>query len=146
MDRKYKHLLKDTAIFAIGSLGSKAILFFMVPLYTNYLSTAEYGTADLVAVFSALIIPVVSLSIEKAVIRFGMKRDVSKEQVLLSAAFVSVCAIAATVCIMPLLGFYQAISEWRVYLAAHIIAWTPRGNHVDQGEISWAARGNHVGP
>ncbi|MBR3739392.1 MAG: oligosaccharide flippase family protein [Clostridia bacterium] len=121
MDRKYKHLLKDTAIFAIGSLGSKAILFFMVPLYTNYLSTAEYGTADLVAVFSALIIPVVSLSIEKAVIRFGMKRDVSKEQVLLSAAFVSVCAIAATVCIMPLLGFYQAISEWRVYLAAHII-------------------------
>lgn len=121
MNKKYKHLLKDTAIFAIGSLGSKAILFFMVPLYTNFLSTEEYGTADLVAVFSALIFPVASLSIEKAVIRFGMKRNVLKEQVLLSAVFVLACAAAATVCVMPLLGFYHAISEWRVYLAVHII-------------------------
>lgn len=32
---KYKKLITDTLIFALGNLGSKVILFFMVPLYTN---------------------------------------------------------------------------------------------------------------
>ena len=31
--QKYKRLLTDTLIFAIGNLGSKVILFFMVPLF-----------------------------------------------------------------------------------------------------------------
>ena len=82
MNNKYKLLLKDTFIFAIGSLGSKVILFFLVPLYTNYLTTAEYGTADLVSTFSTLLVPIVSLSIERAVIRFGMKQGLEKEKVL----------------------------------------------------------------
>lgn len=45
---RYKELFRDTAIFAIGSIGTKLILFLMVPLYTNYMSSAEYGTADLI--------------------------------------------------------------------------------------------------
>ena len=38
--------MKDTLIFSLGSFGSKIILFFMVPLYTNYLTTEEYGTGS----------------------------------------------------------------------------------------------------
>ena len=121
MREKISRLLKDTAIFAIGSLGAKAIMFFLVPLYTHVLTTAEYGTADLVTVFSMLIVPVVSLSIEKAVIRFGMKPDVQKAQALLSALFILAFAAAATLCLMPAFGLYHAIAPWRAYLAMHII-------------------------
>lgn len=121
MNSKLTRLFKDTAIFAVGSLGSKAILFFLVPLYTNVLSAAEYGTADLVYVFATLLIPITSLSIETAVIRFGMKADVKREQTLLCAFFVWLCASAAAVCIMPIFGLYKTLSEWRAYLAALII-------------------------
>lgn len=121
MNNKYKLLLKDTFIFAIGSLGSKVILFFLVPLYTNYLTTAEYGTADLVSTFSTLLVPVVSLSIERAVIRFGMKQGLEKEKVLLNSLFILLCSAVATYCIMPLMGLYKTIGTWRGYLAIQII-------------------------
>ena len=50
---KMKTLLKDTAVFALGSIGSKIIMFFLVPFYSIYLTTEEWGVSDLV--FAALI-------------------------------------------------------------------------------------------
>ena len=72
---KYKRLISDTVIFAIGNLGSKIILFFMVPLYTNYLSAEEYGTSDLVFTIAQLLMPFVSLVIFDAVLRFGLSKN-----------------------------------------------------------------------
>ena len=60
---KYKNLLKDLIIFAIGSLGSKLILFLLVPLYTNFLSTEEYGTTELIYTFEQLLVPFASMVI-----------------------------------------------------------------------------------
>lgn len=53
-------------------MGSKLLIFFLVPYYTYVLSTAEYGTADLITTTASLIIPVVTLSITEAVFRFSM--------------------------------------------------------------------------
>ena len=44
----YKKLVNNSMIFAVGTLGSKLVTLLLVPLYTYYLSTAEYGTVDLV--------------------------------------------------------------------------------------------------
>lgn len=44
---KYGDLSKNTLLFTINSFGSKLITFLLVPLYTNVLSTNDYGTADL---------------------------------------------------------------------------------------------------
>jgi len=38
-----KYLAKNTALFALGNIGTKMISFFLVPIYTNALSTSEYG-------------------------------------------------------------------------------------------------------
>ena len=70
---KYTRLIKDTFVFALGNLGSKLILFFLVPLYTNYLTTEEYGTADLVFTISQFLVPIFSVVIFDAVIRFGQQ-------------------------------------------------------------------------
>lgn len=69
---KYKKLLNNTLYFFIGNMGSKLLIFFLVPYYTYVLSTAEYGTADLITTTASLIIPVVTLSITEAVFRFSM--------------------------------------------------------------------------
>ena len=119
--RKFKALFKDTIIFALGSLGSKLILFFLVPIYTNYLTRAEYGTADLVSTFSQLIIPFVSLVIQEAVIRFGMKSGTKKEDVALCAFIIIGLSTILTFIITPIIGFYEPISEWKWFLCAQII-------------------------
>lgn len=67
---KYKKLVNNSLIFTIGSFGSKFINFFMVPLYTNVLSTQEYGTVDLFITTINLLIPLVTLELGQAALRF----------------------------------------------------------------------------
>ena len=121
MNNKFKSLIKDTIIFGIGNLGSKVILFLLVPLYTNFLSTAEYGTADLVSTFSQLIIPFASLSINDAVIRFALKKDERPENVIKTAFCTFVITFIVTAATLPLLGLYNAIAQWKWYLAVQIL-------------------------
>ena len=75
MGNKYKNLVKDTIIFAIGNIGSKLILFFLVPLYTAYMTQEQYGTSDLIFTIAQLILPFVSIVIYDALIRFGLSKD-----------------------------------------------------------------------
>ena len=60
MKKKSKKLLSDTLLFFIGSIGSKFIQFFLVPLYTYTLSTIEYGTSDLLLTTVNFLMPIFS--------------------------------------------------------------------------------------
>ena len=64
---KYKRLFSNTLIFAIGTFGSKLLVFFLMPLYTNVLTDAEYGTSDLLQQSANLLVPLVSFGITDAV-------------------------------------------------------------------------------
>lgn len=122
MQNKIKTLIKDTFIFAIGSFGSKLILFLLVPLYTNYLSKEQYGTADLVITVSQLIIPVISIDIFSAVIRFGLEKDQKKEDVLLNSFLILAFSCAMSIVLQPLFSIIQPIKQWRRYLSIYSIA------------------------
>ena len=114
-------LIKDIFIFAVGSIGSKLILFLLVPLYTNFMTTDEYGTADLVFTISQLLIPFVSVVIFDAVVRFGLMKSEKAENVLLCAFVILGAGTVATVLLTPLLSFYRAISEWKWYFCIYTI-------------------------
>ena len=120
MTNKYTRLIKDTGIFALGSLGSKLILFLMVPLYTNCMTSAEYGTADLVFTVAQLVMPFVSVVIFDGVIRFGLARDEDPANVL--RAGLTVCGVGSVVMLIasPLIGFYDAVSGWQWYLSVYV--------------------------
>ena len=121
MDARYSQLIKDTGIFAIGNLGSKLILFLLVPLYTNFMTTEEYGTADLVFTIAQLVVPFTSLVIFDAVQRFGLSKFEKREDVLFCGMLVCTCGGAAALLITPLLGLYRAISDWSLYLSIYVV-------------------------
>ena len=116
---KYTRLIKDTFVFALGNLGSKLILFFLVPLYTNYLTTEEYGTADLVFTISQFLVPIFSVVIFDAVIRFGLSKDEKAEEVLLDGLIVWAVGTIGIIIVTPLFGFYKAVSDWKWYLCLY---------------------------
>lgn len=118
---KYKRLIGDTIIFAIGNVGSKLILFFLVPLYTNTLSTEEFGIADLVFTVSQFLIPFVSLVIFDSVIRFGLSKYEKKEDVLVTSFVVIAIGILITIIITPAIKLYNPLSPWRWYLCVYVI-------------------------
>lgn len=70
MNEKYKYLGKNTLLFTISSFGTKILSFFLVPLYTNVLSTAEYGIADLITTTATLLVFVLTLDIADGVLRY----------------------------------------------------------------------------
>lgn len=118
---KYKRLITDTFIFALGNLGSKVILFFMVPLYTNFMSKGEYGTADLVFTVAQLLVPFVSLVIFDAVLRYGLAKNADKKSVLKSSLVVVLIGSLVTVIVTPAFILYKPLSEWRWYLCIYVI-------------------------
>ncbi len=116
MKAKYKILLKDSVVFAIGNLSSKFILFLLVPLYTNYLSTGEFGTADLVLNLASLFSITFSICLHHSILRFSMERDRSKEDVLVTAFLVQGVAMLFPIMLYPVIGLYAPVRELRVYM------------------------------
>lgn len=73
---KGKKLLKDIGIYAIGNLGSKLIMFLLVPFYTHYITDTEaFGYYDLCVTVSFLIYPLLSLDLRQGVFRFLIEAD-----------------------------------------------------------------------
>lgn len=85
---KYKKLLKNIFYFFAGNMGSKILIFLLVPYYTHVLTTAEYGIADLISTTSMLIIPIITLSITEAVFRFSMDKDANMKELFSNGLFV----------------------------------------------------------
>lgn len=74
------YLIKNTIIFTLGNLGSKLISFFLIPLYTNALTTAEYGVVDLVATVGTVAVPLLTLNICESVMRFALDEDANTKK------------------------------------------------------------------
>ncbi|MCU7537881.1 lipopolysaccharide biosynthesis protein [Weissella cibaria] len=72
MAERARELIRNTGVFAIGSLSTKLLSLLMVPLYTTVLSTADYGTVDVIGTFTGLLAPLVTLSVYDAVFRWAL--------------------------------------------------------------------------
>ena len=66
---KKKDLVKNTFIILLGKVCTQFLSFFLMPLYTNVLSSSEYGTVDLIITYVALFVPVITLQIEMGLFR-----------------------------------------------------------------------------
>lgn len=82
MKNKYYALLKNTMVFAVGSFSSRVLSFFIVPLYTYYLTTNEYGMVDLILVSRMLFIPIGTLLIQEAAVRFIVPKEIDKSIII----------------------------------------------------------------
>lgn len=70
---KEKQLAKNTALYAIGSIGTKILTFLIVPLYTYYIDTSNMGIYDAIITAMSLLSPVAVLSIYEGVYRWSIE-------------------------------------------------------------------------
>ena len=66
-----RYLLKNIALFSIGSIGTKVINFFLVPMYTNVMLTSEYGIVDLITTIATIVVPIITFNFGEAITRFA---------------------------------------------------------------------------
>lgn len=79
---KYKYLIKNIGLLTLSSFATKLISFFLVPLYTNILSTTEYGTYDLFNTTIGILIPILTLNIQESVMRFALDKKYNRNAIV----------------------------------------------------------------
>lgn len=72
MDQRDK-LAKNTILLSMGTLLTNVLQFVMVPLFSSWLTTAEYGTFDLCVTYVSLALPIVNLASGEAVFRYSIE-------------------------------------------------------------------------
>lgn len=70
---KIKALYADTAVYGVGSLATRTVGFFLIPLYTAYLTPEDYGALALVNMAASFIAAVLHLGQPNALARFYVK-------------------------------------------------------------------------
>lgn len=65
-----KKITKSTIIYLFGSVLSKLVAFFMLRVYTSYISPADFGQYDLSITYSTLVSSIVFLDIWCGIMRF----------------------------------------------------------------------------
>ena len=119
-----KELAKNTVIIAIGKICTQFISLLLLPVYTHHLSTAEYGTVDMVITCTGLIAPILSLQLERATFRFLVDARENKDlqEKILSTTFATIIPpVLLTATVMPILGLAFNIEYWQ-YIALIIIS------------------------
>ena len=102
MDKKYRRLLSNTAILALGTIGSKLLVFLLLPLYTRCLTKAEYGISDIITQSANFLMPIMSLGISDAVFRYTLDKTVDRRRVLTTGFFVNIACAAVILAVYPL--------------------------------------------
>lgn len=90
--KKSNELIKNTSIIFVGKFCTQFISFLLVPIYTNFLMTNDYGYIDLVQTYISLLVPIIILRFDSAVFRFLIderKNENGKNKVISNTIFFS---------------------------------------------------------
>ncbi len=91
MANKHKYLAKNVLLFSISSFVPKILSILLIPIYTSCLTTAEYGISDLLTTTVSLLIPIFTLDIQDAVMRFALDNKYKQEDVFSTAVRIILC-------------------------------------------------------
>lgn len=117
-NNRASYLLKNTLLFTLGNLGTKFISFFLIPLYTNALTTEQYGVVDLVTTVVTIAFPILSLNVAESVMRFNLDKDADQNKITKIGLTVLFLGSVVGLILIPICGIFDQVADMRflVYL------------------------------
>lgn len=117
---RYKKLGLNTLIIGLGSMGSKFMIFLLVPFYTFYLTPAEYGQADLLMMSISILVPILTLSIADGVFRYTMDK-IDAKTVFSSAVVILLLMAVVLALLTPVLQWIPMVQDYYLVFVAILI-------------------------
>ena len=122
----YRNLISNTVLFGLSTFGARLLTFLLTPFYTRVLSSAEYGLTDLLLQTGNLIIPIASVGIANAVIRYGLEQSRDKRGVFTIGMLTTLTGFCLLLLAAPLLGQIGFLSGYLhlvlLYVLANVLA------------------------
>lgn len=63
-------IIKSSFIYFIGTVSSNLVSFFLLPIYTTYLSTSQYGSYDIVRTYITFFSSIIFMQIPTVILRY----------------------------------------------------------------------------
>ncbi len=121
-ESRNKYLFKNTAFFAIGNFGTKMINFFMVPLYTYALSTAEYGTINTIISICTILIPFTMCNIGESIRRYLMDENANESGIQFAELIWFSVGIFFGIIIYAILSFMPGYQEYALEMCLYTLS------------------------
>jgi len=114
---QYKSLIKNSFLFAIGTIGSSAISFFMLPLYTRMLTTSDYGQLDILQTTISLLIPLITFQAVEAVFRYSVdiRENKSASSVLMNGILLCLFGMLISLLLFPVFARIEPFSTYLLF-------------------------------
>ena len=92
-----KRLARHSAIYGLGGVISRVIALFLLPLYTAYLTTADFGAVGVVIALNAVLVTILRGGISSAFFRFyfDSKEDAHRRLVLRTSFWFTMASATA---------------------------------------------------
>lgn len=121
---KQSSLVKNTLIIAFGKLSTQFLTFLLLPLYTTYLATSEFGTVDLVMTYVTLLAPIITVSLEMGVFRFliDVRGDTKGQKQIISTVVQFVVCVLAIATVAYLLVWHFVSIPYGLYALGATVA------------------------
>ncbi len=113
MANSIKRLAGQTAIYGLSSIVGRLLNYLLVPVYTNYFLTHEFGVIAEMYSYVAILIVILTHGMETAFFRFAQQEQNRKETIF-STALLSVLILSTVFVIITIL-FRQNISHMLRY-------------------------------
>lgn len=105
-----KRLFKDSVTYTLPSLISRGMSFFLIPLYTKVLTTADYGSFDLFLIFVNIINLTIALEVSQGLARYFTSEDNTNSKVLYASSAFWFTFAVYTIFSVLLLIFHKKLS------------------------------------
>lgn len=121
---KYKKLLINIGLFALNTISTKLITFLLVPLYTFFLTAAQYGVTDMSLTVASLATPVLTMSIGDATTRYIIDDPDHDEQYVSVGFWITLLGCFLMFLMLPIfsLQMFGGLGNYRWFFFAYFVS------------------------
>lgn len=111
----YKKLASNSFLFFLANFGSKILSFVMVPYYTYALTTAEYGTVDVLVSTVSLLAPLVTFGMGDIVTLYLVRKEYSEEKVFTNSFLTLLLGNIVIYILYPLITSIETLKNYVMF-------------------------------
>lgn len=126
---KYKNLLLNVGLFLLSAISTKLITFILIPLYTRYLTNAQYGITDMAYTIISLVGPITSCSINDAVVRYVVDDSHNIRRYVTLGTWTTIMSCMIMGALLPLtdLSIFGGLGVYKFWFFLNFITWSFNG-------------------
>src|SRR5690606_6157892 len=116
-------LLKKSLIYAVGTFGSKVLIFLLVPLYSYFVDKEGFGYYDIVNSTMNLLIPLLTFQISDSLFRWLIVKndDFNYSQKIISNGFIALCGGVLVVLLVSLIIYFFNPIQYQLWVTIMFI-------------------------